>query len=135
MPSSIQSQTAYTDCLNEIDFLITRLPPSDPFILVGDLNCHLGHFYDSRSTENPNERGVLWKDMLDKHSLFVASLGALSSGPIHTYGHSTDYVVGNAALADLLQSCETLGDDPLNTSPNLNQAGLSKAIVFTECLG
>ena len=62
--------------------------------------------------------------ILDKHSLFVASLGALSSGPIHTYSsgdHSTtlDYVIGNAALANVLQSCETLVDDPLNTSDHL----------------
>ena len=62
--------------------------------------------------------------MLDRHSLFVASLGALSTGPIHTYSsgdHSTtlDYVIGNVALAEMLQSCETLDDDPLNTSDHL----------------
>ena len=62
--------------------------------------------------------------MLDRHSLFVASLGALSTGPIHTYSsgdHSTtlDYVIGNVALAEMLQSCETIDDDPLNTSDHL----------------
>ena len=105
------------EILNEIDSLFARFPSSDPAVLVGDLNCHLGHLGGSRSDEDPNQRGVLWKDMLDRHSLFTASLGALSSGPIHTYssgGHSTtlDYVIGNAALAELLQSCKTLDDDP-----------------------
>ena len=91
---------------------------------MGDLNCHLGHLGGSRSTEEPNHRGVLWKELLDRHSVFVASLGALSMGPIHTYSsgdHSTtpDYVIGNVALAEMLQSCETLDDDPLNTSDHL----------------
>ena len=124
MPSSDQSREAYVDCLNEVDSLLSRLPSNNPVVVMGDLNCHLGHLGDSRSTEEPNHRGVLWKELLDRHSLFVASLGALSMGPIHTYSsgnHSTtlDYVIGNVALAEMLQSCETLDDDPLNTSDHL----------------
>ena len=93
-------------------------------VVMGDLNCHLGHLGGSRSTEEPNHRGILWKELLDRHSLFVASLGALSTGPIHTYSsgdHSTtlDYVIGNVALAEMLQSCEILDDNPLNTSDHL----------------
>ena len=123
MPSSDQSREAYVDFLNEVDSLLSRLPSNDP-IVMGDLKCHLGHLGGSRSTEDPNHRGVLWKELLDRHSPFVTSLGALSMGPIHTYSsgdHSTtlDYVIGNVALAEMLQSCETLYDDPLNTSDHL----------------
>ena len=93
-------------------------------VVMGDLNCHLGHLGGSRSTEEPNHRGILWKELLDRHSLFVASVGALSTGPIHTYSsgdHSTtlDYVIGIVALAEMLQSCEILDDNPLNTSDHL----------------
>ena len=115
MPSSDQSREPYVNCVNEVDSLLS-FAANDP-IVMGDLNCHLGHLGGSRSTEDPNHRGVLWKELLNRHSLFVASLGALSTCPIHTYSsgdHSTtlDYVIGNVALAEMLQSCETLDDDP-----------------------
>ena len=106
MPSSDQSREAYVNCLNEVDLLLSQLPSNDPIVVMGDLNCHLGHFLVA-----PIHRGVLWKELLDRHSLFVASLGALSTGQIHTHSsgdHSTtpDYVIGNVALAEMLQSCE-----------------------------
>ena len=124
MPSSDQSREVYVDCLNEVDSLLSRFPSNDPIVVMGDLNCHLGHLGGSRSTEEPNHRGILWKELLDRHSLFVTSLGALSTGPIHTYSsgdHSTtlDYVIGNVVLAEMLQSCEILDDNPLNTSDHL----------------
>ena len=124
MPSSDQSREAYVDCLNEVDSLLSRLPSNDPIVVMGDLNCHLDHLGGSRCTEEPNHRGVLWKELLDRRSLFVTSLSALSTGPIHTYSsgnHSTtlDYVIGNVVLAEMLQSCEALDDDPLNTSDHL----------------
>ena len=124
MPSSDQSIENYTEYLNDVDLFFSSLTSNDPVILVGDLNCHLGHLGGSRCIDVPNRRGILWKYLLDKHSLFVASLGSLSSGPTHTYssgGHSTtiDYIIGNTALAELLLSCKTLNDDPLNTSDHL----------------
>ena len=113
----LQSREAYVDCLNEVDSLLSRLPSNDPIVVMGDLNCHLSRLGGSRSTEEPNHRGILWKELLDRHSLFVASLDALSTGPIHTYSsgdHSTtlDYVIGIVALAEMLQSCEILDDNP-----------------------
>ena len=133
MPSSDVSHEVYVSYLNDIDSLLSSLPTDNPVLVIGDLNCHLGHLGGNRSRDEPNSRGVLWKELLDKHSMFVASLSVLSSGPLHTYtsgGHSStlDYVLGNAASADLFLSCVTLDDDPLNTSDHLP---ISVKLIFS----
>ena len=112
---------SYLDALSSA---ISELPPDSPLLIVGDLNCHLGHLGGPRSTDLPNARGHLWKELIDHKSLFVPSLCQLASVPIHTY-HSgpisttVDYVLGNLALASSLTSCVISEDHPLNTSDHV----------------
>ena len=120
MPSSDQSIAMYTECLDTVDAIISRITPKVPIIVLGDLNCHLGCLGGVRSNNEPNDRRVLWKNIIDRHSLFVVSMGALVSGPVHNIsGQSSttlDYIVGNTASTSFLQSCTILEDHPLNTS-------------------
>ena len=85
MPSADQSQEIYSSYLDALSSAISELLPDYPLLIVGDLNCHLGHLGGPRSTDLPNARGHLWKELIDHESLFAPSLCQLASGPIHTY--------------------------------------------------
>ena len=98
--------------------------PRPPVLVMGDLNCHLGHLGGPKSSDSPNSRGVKWKQVIDHHCLYVPSLSSLAQGPVHTYQCSDisttlDYVLGNQATSVALSSCDTVEDHPLNTSDHL----------------
>ena len=124
MPSADQPQETYTSYLDTVSQIVSQSDSDAPMIIAGDLNCHLGSLGCPRSNDTPNSRGHKWKDVIDHHTLYVASLSHISSGPIHTY-HSgsvsttVDYVLGNLALSSVLSSCDTLEDHSLNTSDHL----------------
>ena len=104
--------------------ITSEIPPSNPLMLVGDLNCKLGNLCGPRSSSDPNQRGTQWMELIDNHSLYVPSLSTLAPGPVHTFHSSRltttiDYVVGNLALATVLVSCRVVQDHPLNTSDHL----------------
>ena len=73
MPSSDHSQDEYTSCLDAVDSIISHLSPQDPLLVVGDLNCHLGPLGGPITSDCPNARGLLWKVLIDRHSLYVPS--------------------------------------------------------------
>ena len=87
MPSSDQSLEAYTECLDTVKAFVSEVTPKTPSLctVVGELNCHLGCLGGVRSDDEPNDRCVLWKSMIDCHPLFVVSLGEFARGTIHTY--------------------------------------------------
>lgn len=124
MPSSESPEDVYSFQLEVVDESLSKIHPSSPVLLVGDLNCHLGHLGGPRSSDTPNSRGWKWKELIDHHSLYVPSLSSLSQGPVHTYhsgsvSSTVDYVVGNHAISQLLTSCCSMDDHPLNTSDHL----------------
>ena len=124
MPSAEQPQEVYSSYLDEVNDTVAKLSPDSPAIIVGDLNCHLGHLGGSRSSDSPNSRGLQWKELIDHHSLYVPSQSHLARGPVHTYHCSSvsttvDYVLGNLPLSTGLLACDTLEDHPLNTSDHL----------------
>ena len=84
MPSAEQPQEVYS-YLDEVNDTVAKLSSDSPAIIVGDLNCHLGHLSGSRSSDSPNSRGLQWKELTDHHSLHVPSLSHLARGPVHTY--------------------------------------------------
>ena len=97
--------------------------PSSPLVVVaiGDLNCHLGHFDGLRCPDTQNAGGVKWKELIDSNSLYVPSLASIAKDPAYTYQYSNasttlDYVLSNLTTSQILTSCHTLDDDPLNTS-------------------
>lgn len=124
MPSADQTQETYRSYLDVLSSSLSELPPDSPLLIAGDLNCHLGHLGGPRSTDTPNSRGHLWKELIDRHSFFVPSLCDLASGPVYTYQSGSftttvDYVVGNHPISSILTSCDTLEEHPLNTSDHL----------------
>ena len=121
MPSSDQPQHVYTSYLDMVDNTISQVNPSSPLIVIGNLNCHMG---GPKSSDNPNTRGVQWKELIDRHSLYVPSLSHLAAGPVHTYQNNEtattlDYVIGNLSASAVLNSCSIIEDHPLNTSDHL----------------
>ena len=54
MPSADQSQEIYSSYLDALSSATLELPPDSPLLIVGDLNCHLGHFSGPRSTDLHN---------------------------------------------------------------------------------
>ena len=74
MPSADQSQEIYSSYLDVLSSAISELPPDSPLLIVGDLNCHLGHLGGHRSTDLPNAWGHLWKELVDHESLFIPSV-------------------------------------------------------------
>ena len=74
MPSADQSQEIYSSYLDVLSSAISELPPDSPLLIVGDLNCHLGHLGGPRSTDLPNAWGHLWKELVDHESLFIPSV-------------------------------------------------------------
>ena len=124
MPSSDYPQDEYISCLEAVDTIISRLSPDDPLLVVGDLNCHLGPMGGHRSSDSTNSRGILWKELIDNHSLYVPSQSDIATGPTYTYSSggsftTLDYIIGNAVLASYLTSCRTIEDHSLNTSDHL----------------
>ena len=82
-------------------------------VLISRLLKPHAHFVNRMRTTGAFSGRNCWTGI----PFFGTFLGALSTGPIHTYSsgdHSTtlDYVIGNVALAEMLQSCEILDDNP-----------------------
>ena len=84
MPNADHSQEIYSSYLDGLSSAILELPPDSPLLIVGEVNCHLGHLGGPRSTDLPSARGHLWKELIVHKSLFVPSLCQLASTPIHT---------------------------------------------------
>ena len=107
-----------------IDQAISNTSCSSPLLVVGDLNCHLGHAGGPRSLAEPNHRGMQWKNILDSHSLYVPSLSQLATGPVHTFSSGSnsttlDYIIGNFITSTVMVSCKVGEEHPLNTSDHL----------------
>ena len=124
MPSSDQPQEFYNKHLATINQAISSTPCSSPLLAVGDLNCHLGHLGGPRSSDEPNHRGMQWKNLLDNHSLYVPSLSEVATGPTHTYSSgpfstTLDYIIGNFTTSTVIGSCSVEEEHPLNTSDHL----------------
>lgn len=81
--------------------------------------------------------GVLWKNVIDCHSLFVVSMGALASGPVHAYrsgqsSTSVDYIIGYTASTFFLLSCLTLADHPSDHLPILAKYSFTTPSVVAK---
>ena len=121
MPSSDQPHNSYVEAVDQV---ICQVSPSSPLIVAGDLNCHLGHLGGPKSSDCFNSRGLQWKELIDRHSLYVISFSNIATGPIHIYysnriATTLDYMIGNLATSFLMTSCCTMEDHPLNTSDHL----------------
>ena len=130
MPSSDQSQELYNEHIATINQAISNASFSSPLLVVGDLNCHLGHVGGPRSSADPNYRGMQWKDLLDSDSLYIPSLSPLATGPVHTFSSCSnsatlDYIIGNFIIYPLyyistvMVSCRVEDDHSHNTSDHL----------------
>ena len=120
MLSSDQPQEVYDAHLATINQAITQITPSSPLLIVGDVNCHLGSLGGHRSSADPNQRGLQWKELINSHSLYVPSLSNLASGPVHTFFSRTttttvDYIIGNLTISTVIVEEK----HPLNTSDHL----------------
>ena len=125
MPNSDYPQETYNEYMNAVNQAISTIPPSNPLMLVGDLNCKMGNLCGPRSSSDPNDRGTQWMELIDNFfSLYIPSISTLATGSVHTFHSSRfsttiDYVVGNLALSTVLVSCRVVQDHPLNTSDHL----------------
>ena len=111
----------YQSCLMDLEELLSTLPPSQQTMIVGDFNAHLA---DARNSSVPNTQGVALWNLIDRNSLYVASLDKGASGPSYTNSSgvvktTVDYILVNQCASYLVISSEVLKDHPLNTSDHL----------------
>ena len=86
---------------------------------MGDFNAHL-----AGNIEGMNAQGHLLHGVLERCGLNAVSLGSLASGPGYTYCSGStrttiDYILMDVSFKSMLQSCQTLQMDDLNTSDHL----------------
>ena len=63
----------YRECLSSLDDIVSS-HSSNPMLIAGDFNAHLGHLGGLRGHGSPNQQGLLLKQMIDRQELIVASL-------------------------------------------------------------
>ena len=112
MPCTGTSLEEYRNCIADIEQQIAILSQDSAVIIAGDLNTHIGSLGSLRSDSPPNDRCILWKEILDAHTMYVASLGALAQGPVATYQSgerktTLDYIIATQDCADPITSCQT----------------------------
>ena len=120
MPSSDQPQEIYNSYVEAVDQVICQVSSSSPLIMAGDLNCHLGHLGGPKSSHCFNSRGLQWKELIDRHSLYVTSFSNIATGPIHTYYSNRivttlDYMIDTSDHLPIVSKLNV--DLPLSMSP------------------
>ena len=71
----------YQSCLSDLEEVLNTLPRSQPVVIAGDFNAHLGRLGGPKCNDTPNAQGRALKDLIDRNNLFVASLGEDTGGP------------------------------------------------------
>ena len=61
MPSADQSQEVYSSYLDMLSSALSKLPPDSPLLIIGDLNCHLGHLGCPRNMDSPTLAAFCWR--------------------------------------------------------------------------
>ena len=90
--------------------------------LVGDFNAHLQN--PSDDSVSRNQQGKLLSDIIQNHSLFVASTSSLSNGPNYTFFSGAnrttdDCIITDTSLASTMCECRVHSHHPLNLSDHL----------------
>ena len=87
-----------------------------------------------------NSQGHLLQGVLDRCSFSAVSLGGLACGPGYAYccgstRTTVDYILMDVSATSLLQSCQTLPMDDLNTSDHLPIVASIECSVCTSPAG
>ena len=122
LPSPDHSLDEFYNYLPELECAIGALKSSGPVMLVGDFNAHLPNPSDDSVTGNQQVK--LLSDIIQNHSLFVASTSSLSNGPKYTFFSganrtTVDYIITDASLASTMCECLVHSHHPLNLSDHL----------------
>ena len=120
--SSDHSLDEFSKYLSELECVVCALKSSGPVMLVGDFNAHLPN--PSDDSVSGNQQGKLLSDIIQNHSLFVASTSSLSNGPNYTFFSganrtTVDYIITDASLASTMCECRVHSHHPLNLSDHL----------------
>ena len=91
-------------------------------MLVGDFNAHLPN--PSDDSVSGNQQGKILSDIIQSHSLFVASTSSLSNGSNYTFFSgakrtTVDYIITDASLALIIRECRVHSHHPLSLSDHL----------------
>lgn len=135
LPCLDQGLDYYQECVIQLEELIREASQLGGTIVLGDFNAHLGYLGGTKGCDQqPNQQGLILKDHILDNDMFVASLSESAIGPVYTYVsgdvHTTvDYVMLDVCAASMMESCETLQEDVLNTSDHLPQT------VILKCAG
>ena len=121
MPSSNYSIDEYTTYFQDLQSVIGTFERNGPIVLCGDLNVDI-----SNPTHSP-QRNQLLDNLVDCHSLFIASQSSTVSGPSYTYFSDTcqsvlDYIITSSSLAGCTNNCFVHPVHPLNMSDHLPQS-------------
>ena len=95
-PCSDQGMDCYRDHLQELERIITDSILLGPVIILGDFNAHLGSLGGVRGTANPNLRGILLSDIMDRH--YLCALSQCEWATAHVSGNSmitVDYIIAS----------------------------------------
>jgi hypothetical protein len=113
----------YKKSVDELEDVINQLSDRSPFIVLGDLNCHIGTFGGPRSFNKINERGKHFITLMDKFSLLSINSQTNCTGPIETFYSNNgtikttvDHIFISEDHINLVQSCHIGDDDSGNLS-------------------
>ncbi len=124
LPCADQGLEAYCEHLVELERLVSEGQRLGPVVIAGDFNAHLGPLGGTRSQDNPNQQGIILKQLLDRCELYVVSLSSLSEGPLYTFWNSdvqttVDYIIASYEASHYIQRCFTHERNPFNSSDHL----------------
>ena len=85
LPSANHPIALYKESVDELDVVINELSNRGAYIILGDLNCHIGNFGGPRSLNAINDRGKYFIALMEKFSLLSVNSQNYCTGPIETY--------------------------------------------------
>ena len=123
LPTTNSPIEEYRHCLHTIEDLINRHHDMT-VIIAGDFNAHIGATGGPRGVGDPNSQGLLLLEMIHNNNLYVPTLSCLSAGPQYTFFRgntttTTDYIIVDAHLSNMILKSRTFDVHPLNFSDHL----------------
>ena len=83
MPSDRKTEE-YQSCLSTMEEVLNKLCRSQPDVMAGNFNAHIGSLCGPKCKDTSNTHGHALNAIIGRNNLFVASLSEETSGPVYT---------------------------------------------------
>lgn len=123
LPSSNLPISIYRTFVDDLEDVINQLDSRGSFIVLGDLNCHIGTFGGPRSLTEINERGKYLIHMMRRLSLISVNSQPFCTGPVETFYNqnglirtTVDHILVSEDYFASVKSCYVGDDNSRNLS-------------------